>query len=56
MHAGGLVDTKYLQVVNYSSLKAGQRIVVTADDARNAIRQAMILCSILAGQDASDLA
>lgn len=49
VHAGGLVDTKYLQIVNYSSLKVGQRIVVTADDARNAIRQAMILCSILAG-------
>lgn len=55
VHAGGLVDVKYLQVVKDSSLNVGQRIVVNADDARKAIRQAMILCSILAEQDASDL-
>ncbi len=40
VHAGGLVDARFLQRVPDSRLKIGQRVVVSETDARNALSQA----------------
>jgi DNA-directed RNA polymerase subunit RPC12/RpoP len=47
VHADGLVDEKYLKAVPSTSLKPGQRVVVTETDARTAIAQAGALCAAL---------
>jgi hypothetical protein len=43
VHADGLVDEKYLNAVPSSSMKLGQRIVITETDARTSIAQAAAL-------------
>lgn len=48
VHADGLVDAKYLKAAPWTSLKLGQRILVTEHDARTSIAQATALCAALA--------
>jgi hypothetical protein len=49
VHADGRVDAKYLRSVATSSLKLGQRVVVSERDARMVIEQATALCDALVG-------
>jgi hypothetical protein len=43
VHAGGLVDDRFLRLVPDSPLRVGQRVVVSEADARNALTQARLL-------------
>lgn len=47
VHADGRVDEKYLRAVPTTSLKVGQRIVVSSRDALSAIDLAATLCEVL---------
>lgn len=47
-HNGGVVDDRYLRAVPLSPLQAGQRVIVTEADGRQAIAQARRLCHAIA--------
>lgn len=47
VHAGGIVDDKYLRAVPGSCLAKGQRVSVTDMDARRSIQQGRLLCDAI---------
>ena len=53
-HCDGIVDTKYLTSVPTSTLKPGQRLIVTEQMAHKVLRDAELLCHTLSGSGNSE--